>query len=117
IVQLYFREGFLQSDMRVEAVGSAEHVWSDNAEFADVEVVDADFWCDADAPVHWFKGSVSAKQIEGEAQRLVHEFLLAAAEEFVAAGFCRADIAGRRHAPRVEGCVRCRRDVQENLLA
>src|SRR5262249_26327792 len=57
------------------------------------------------------------KQVEAEAQCLVHELLLAAAEKFLASGTGGADVAGRGYAARVELGVRRGRDVQKNLLA
>ncbi len=49
--EFYFHEGFLQADAGVEAIGAVAHVGADDAEFAYVEIVEADFRGDANAPV------------------------------------------------------------------
>ena len=117
IGKFYFHEGFLKADVGVEAVGAVSHVGADDAEFADVEIVEADFRSDANAPVDWLEGGVAVKQIEGESEGLIEESLLAFAEESAAAGARGADVAGRRNTAAVEKRFRGGGDIQESLLA
>src|SRR5215510_12984058 len=100
--------------MGIEAIGAAAHVGSDDAKFADVEVVEADFRRYANAPVHWLERRVPVEEIAAETQSLVDEFLCAVAEEFIAAWIGGAHIARRRHAAHVKGVVRRGRKIQEN---
>ena len=61
IGELYFHECFLKSDVGVEAVGAVSHIGADDAEFADMQIVEADFRSDANAPVDRFEGGVAVK--------------------------------------------------------
>ena len=64
--------------MGVEAIGAVADVGADDAEFADVEIVEADFRGDANAPVDRLEGGVAVKQVESEAESLVEEDLFPA---------------------------------------
>jgi hypothetical protein len=68
-----FGEELLEAEVGVEAVGAGADVGADNAEFADVEIVEADFGGDADAPVDGFEAGVAVEEIEGEAEGLVEK--------------------------------------------
>jgi hypothetical protein len=60
-VQLYFDEGFLETQMIVEAVRPAANVGTDDAQLADFQVVQAEFGSDSNAPVHGLKGGIPVK--------------------------------------------------------
>ena len=67
--------------MIVETVGAATHVRADDAKLTNVEIIEAEFRRDADAPIDGFERRVAVEQIEAETQCLVEEGLLAAAEK------------------------------------
>ena len=115
--EFYFHEGFLQADVGVEAIGAVSDVGADDAAFADVEIVEADFRSDANAPADRLERGVAVKEIEGEAESLIEESLFALAEESAAAGARGADVAGRRDAAAVEKRFCGGGDIQESLLA
>jgi len=55
---LYSNEGFLQADVRVETICAGKRAGADDTEFADFEVVEANFGGDANAPVHGLERGV-----------------------------------------------------------
>src|SRR5208337_1327172 len=117
VAQLHLHEGFLKAQMGVEARGAFAHVWADDAQFAHVEIIQTYLGGDADAPIHGLERSVAVKQLEGEAQRLIEEQLLAMAEKFRAAGLRGAYAAGRGDAPTIEKGFRGAGEIEEHLLA
>src|SRR5579885_2346731 len=116
-MQFVFEEGFLQADVGVEAVCSLAHVRADDAEFADIQIVQADLRRDADAPVHWLEGGIAVKKIERESQRLVEKGLFAAAKKSGTARLRGADAAWRGNAAPVERSRGAGREIQKHLLA
>src|SRR6202451_3219134 len=105
VVQLHFGERLLQSQMRIQARGACAHVHVDDAEFLHIQIIQADYGRDADAPVDWTKRSTAVKQVEGKSKGLIEEDLVAFAEKIAASRPCRADVGGRGQAPAVEKCV------------
>jgi hypothetical protein len=80
--------------VRVEAVGAAAGIGTDEAEFADFQIVEAELRSDADAPVDGFEGSVAVKEIKGETKRFILEGLFPFAEKAGTARASTADVAG-----------------------
>jgi len=117
IVEFYFGEGFLQADVGIETGGAFADIGTDDAEFADVEIVEADFGSDADAPVHGLEGGVAVEKIEEEAEGLVQEELFAVTEECGAAGVGGADAAGRGNPAAVEESFGGAGEIQKDLRA
>jgi hypothetical protein len=78
--------------MGVEAVGAGADVRANDAELADFEIVKGEFRSNADAPVYRFERCIAVEKVEGEAEGLVEEKLLAAAEEIAGAGLGSADV-------------------------
>src|SRR6266850_1243565 len=61
VMELHFDEGFLQAEMIVEAVGAAARVRADEAELADLQIVEAELRSDANTPVDGLEGRVAVK--------------------------------------------------------
>src|SRR5437660_6432232 len=98
VMKLCFDESLLKPEMIVKAVRAAPHVGSYDAELPHVQIIQAEFGGDSNAPVRWFERPVAMKKIEREAQRLIEEFLLAFAKEIGTAGPGAAYVTRRRHA-------------------
>jgi len=116
VVKFYFDKGFLQADVAIEASGARANVGADYTEFANVEVVEADFRGDADAPVDRLEGCVAMKKIEGEAEGLIEKKLLAIAEEGGTAGLSGACGGGSRNATAVDIGFGRSGEIEEDLL-
>src|SRR5260370_40469317 len=116
-MELRFDEGFLQTEMIVEAVGPAARIRSDDAKLADFQIVETELGSDSNAPVDGLEAGVAVKQVEGETKRLVEEGLFTLAEETRTARARAADVAGRRGAAAIEKRFGRRGDVQKSLLA
>ena len=89
IVEFHFDEGFLQAQVVVEAVGASEHVRTNDAKLANVEIIETEFRRDANAPIDWLEGRVAVEKIETEPQSLVEKSLLAASKKTGTAGLAR----------------------------
>ena len=61
VVELHFDEGFLEADAMVEAVGAASGIRADEAELADLQIVEAELRSDSNAPVRGLEGSITMK--------------------------------------------------------
>src|SRR5208283_3440789 len=117
VVKLQFREGFLQADVRIEPSGALAHVRTDDAQFLNIEVVEANLGGNADAPIHGLEGSITMKEIEAEAQCLIEEELIAVAKKSRAAGLRGADAAGSGHAAPIKKGLSGAGEIEEDLLA
>src|SRR5262249_7606913 len=115
--EVVFTEELLKSEVSVEAIGAVADVWTNDAEFADLEIVEANFGRDANAPVDRLKAGVAVEEIEGNADGLVEEKLFAATEETLAAGLRRAYVAGGREATPFEERFGTAGEAEESLLA
>src|SRR6266705_1108444 len=61
VVKLRFDESFLKGEMIVKAVGAAPHVGSYDAELPHIQIIQAEFGRNANAPVHRFERRVAMK--------------------------------------------------------
>src|SRR6266436_1119624 len=116
-MKLHFDESFLEADMIVEAVCAVANIRADNAKLTNIEVVKTKLRRDPNAPIDWLERRIAVEKIEAEAQGLIEEGLLSAAEKTGAARLRCAYSAGRRHAAAIKECFRRGTDVQKNLLA
>src|SRR5258707_15849964 len=102
VMELHFDEGFLQTEMIVEAVGPAARIRSDDAKLADFQIVETELGSDSNAPVDGLEAGVAVKQVQGETKRLIEEGLLPFAEKPGTAWTRAAHIAGRRNPAAIE---------------
>src|SRR5580693_10049176 len=117
VVQLHLGEGFLQTDMRIQARGALAHVHVYDAEFLHVQIIQADYRRDANAPIHWTERGVAVKKIKRKRKSLIEEKLVALAEKIAAAGARGTDVRGCGQAPAIEKCVAGGREIQKCLFA
>src|SRR5262249_27461197 len=115
--EFVFTEELLKTEVSVEAIGAIANVGADDAEVADLEVVEADFGSEANAPVNRLEAGVAMEEVEGDADGLIKEELFATAEEILAACLRGADVAGGRDAAAFEERFGSAGETEKGLLA
>src|SRR4249919_1801680 len=113
-MELHFNECFLESEMRVEACSSIPDIGTHDAEFLNIQVVQAEFRRDADAPVHRLERSIAMKQIKAETKGLVELELVAIPEKSASAGLCGTNGRGGGHSSSIEESFRGTGEIEEN---
>ena len=117
IVQLHLDKSFLKTEVIVEAIRALAHIRAHDAQFANIEIVQAEFGRDANPPIRGLERSVAMKQIERKSQRLIDKRLFAFAEEIRAARARAAHVARRRDAAAIKKSFGRSRDIEKNLLS